>query len=41
MTTRSSSNGGFMGYDLGFIDREQKTLQTLDNPFWPRASPLS
>jgi transposase InsO family protein len=31
----------FMSYDLGFIDLEQKTLQTLDNPFGPRSSPLS
>ena len=28
-------------YDLGFIDLEQKTLQTLDNPFGPRLSPMS
>src|SRR5690606_31970882 len=26
----------FMAYDLGYIDLEQKTLQTLDNPFGPR-----
>lgn len=26
----------FMHYDLGYIDLEQKTLQTLDNPFGPR-----
>ena len=31
----------FMGYDLGFIDLEQKTLQPLDNPFGPRLSPMS
>ena len=31
----------FMGYDLGFIDLEQKTLQPLDNPFGPRVSPMS
>ncbi len=31
----------FMSYDLGFIDLEQKTLQTLDNPFGPRVSPMS
>ncbi len=26
----------FMKYDLGYIDLEQKTLQTIDNPFGPR-----
>ncbi len=31
----------FMRYDLGYIDLEQKTLQTLDNPFGPRLSPMS
>ncbi len=31
----------FMHYDLGFIDREQKTLQPLDNPFGPRLLPMS
>ena len=31
----------FMSYDLDFIDLEQKTLQTLDNPFGPRVSPMS
>ena len=31
----------FMGYDLGFIDLDQKTLQPLDNPFGPRVSPMS
>jgi transposase InsO family protein len=31
----------FMAYDLGYIDLEQKTLQTLDNPFGPRLSPMS
>jgi transposase-like protein len=30
-----------VGYDLGFIDQEPKTLPTLDNPFGPRASPIS
>jgi hypothetical protein len=29
----------FMHYELGYIDLEQKTLQTLDNPFGPRLSP--
>ena len=27
----------FMDYDLGYIDLEEKTLQTLNNPFGPRA----
>lgn len=31
----------FMHYDLGYIDLEQKTLQTIDNPFGPRVSPMS
>ena len=31
----------FMRYCLGFIDLEQKTLQSLDSPFVPRLSPLS
>lgn len=31
----------FMHYDLGYIDLEQKTLQTLDNPFGPRLAPVS
>jgi hypothetical protein len=31
----------FMHYDLGYIDLEQKTLQTIDNPFAPRLSPMS
>jgi hypothetical protein len=26
----------FMHYDLGYFDLEQKTLQTLDNPFGTR-----
>lgn len=26
---------------LGSVDLEQKTLQTLDNPFGPRVSPMS
>jgi hypothetical protein len=25
-----------MDYDLGYIDLEEKTLQTLDNPFGPK-----
>jgi hypothetical protein len=32
---------GFMDYDLGYFDLEQKTLQPLDNPFGPRLSPMS
>ena len=31
----------FLAYDLGYIDLEQKTLQTLDNPFGPRLLPMS
>jgi len=31
----------FMTYDLGYIDLEQRTLQTLDNPFGTRLSPIS
>ncbi len=31
----------FMQYDLGYIDLEQKTLQTIDNPFGARLSPMS
>ncbi len=31
----------FMTYDLGYIDLEQKTLQTIDNPFGTRLSPMS
>ena len=31
----------FMHYDLGYIDLEQKTLPTSDNPFDPRLSPMS
>ena len=30
-----------MHYDLGYIDLEQKTLQTIDNPFGTRLSPMS
>jgi tetratricopeptide (TPR) repeat protein len=32
---------GFMHYDLGYIDLEQKTLQPIDNPFGPRLLPMS
>ena len=31
----------FMQYDLGYIDLEQKTLQTIDTPFGTRGAPMS
>ncbi|MGO8026211.1 hypothetical protein AB9F46_01225 [Rhizobium leguminosarum] len=31
----------FMRYDLGYIDLEQRTLQTIDIPFGTRLSPMS
>jgi hypothetical protein len=31
----------FMNYDLGYIDLEARTLQTVDNHFGPRVSPMS
>lgn len=31
----------FLRYDLGYIDLEQRTLQTIDNPFGTRLLPLS
>nr|WP_246681280.1 helix-turn-helix domain-containing protein [Mesorhizobium sp. B2-6-1] len=31
----------FMHYDLGYIDLEQRTLQTIHNPFGTRFSPMS
>ena len=31
----------FLDYDLGYIDLEQKTLQTIDNPFGARLLPMS
>ena len=31
----------FMHYDLGYIDLEQRSLQTIDNPFGTRLSPMS
>jgi hypothetical protein len=31
----------FMQHDPGYIDPEQRTLQTIDNPFGTRLSPLS
>ena len=31
----------FLRYDLGYIDLEQRTLQTIDNPFGTRLLPMS
>jgi hypothetical protein len=31
----------FISYDLGYIDLEQRTLQTIDNPFGTRLSAMS
>lgn len=31
----------FLRYDLGYIDLEQRTLQTIDNPLGTRLSPMS
>ena len=31
----------FMDYDLGYIDLEEKTLQSLENPFGPKVLPMS
>ena len=31
----------FMDYDLGYIDLEEKTLQSLENPFGPKVLPTS
>ncbi|MDX0408547.1 hypothetical protein GOL30_26590 [Sinorhizobium medicae] len=31
----------FNHYDLGYIDLEQRTLQTVDIPFGTRLSPMS
>jgi hypothetical protein len=43
--SRKSDDGiwliSFMHYDLGYIDLEQRTLQTIDNPFGTRLSPMS
>ena len=30
----------FMDYELGYIDLEHRTLQTLDNPFGASLSPM-
>ncbi len=31
----------FIHYDLGYIDLEQRTFQSIDNPFGTRLSPMS
>ena len=31
----------FLHYDLGYIDLEQRILQSIDNPFGTRLSPMS
>ena len=31
---------GFMDYDPGYIDLEERTLQPLDNPFGPKELPI-
>ncbi|MEQ9489448.1 MAG: hypothetical protein RIM72_10695 [Alphaproteobacteria bacterium] len=31
----------FMHYDLGYIDLEQRTLQTIDTPFGTSVLPMS
>lgn len=31
----------FMKYDLGYVDLEQRTLQTIDNPFGAKLLPMS
>jgi len=31
---------GFMDYDLGYFDLEEKTLQPLANPFGPKVLPI-
>ncbi len=31
----------YMHYDFGCIDLEQRTLQTIDNPFGTSLSPMS
>lgn len=38
---KSTTLVSFMRYDLGYIDLEQRTLQTIDNPFGTRLSPMS
>ena len=39
--TAFSEELSFMAHDLGYIDLEQRTLQTIDNPFGPRLLPMS
>jgi hypothetical protein len=36
----SQVENGFMEYDLGYTDLEEKTLQPLDNPFGPKVLPM-
>jgi putative transposase len=31
----------FMDYDLGYFDRETRVLEPLENPFGPKALPMS
>ena len=31
----------FMTYGIGYMDLEKRTLQTIDNPFGTRLSPMS
>ena len=31
----------FLAYDFGYIDLEQRALQTLDNPFGTKLLPMS
>lgn len=31
----------FMDYDLGYIDLDERTLQSLENPFGPKVLPMS
>lgn len=33
--------GSVMDHDLGYFDLEQRPLQTIDNPFGMRLSPMS
>jgi hypothetical protein len=33
--------GRFKDYDLGYIELEERTLQTLENPFGPKVLPMS
>jgi hypothetical protein len=38
---QKANHVNFMDYDLGYFDLEQRTLQTIDNPFGTRLSPMS